>query len=111
MYPLRPLCPICGEKKVWEPHSMAILMGGALEKKGENHFVASDDDKISGFLTLAWHGAHDDGEGDFREKDLLIDIVDKASDGQFHLSFCSTSCLREFFNSAVDELERQLEDE
>ncbi len=90
---------------------MAILMGGALEKRGNEHFVTSDGDKIAGFLSLTWHGAHDDGEGKFREQDHTIDIVDMAPDGQFHLSFCSTSCLRAFLNNAVDELEKQLSGE
>ena len=87
---------------------MATLMGGALEKRGSDHFVTSDGDKIAGFLSLSWHGAHDNGEGDFREQDHILDIVDKAPDGQFHLSFCSTSCLRIFLNNAVDELEKQI---
>jgi hypothetical protein len=108
MYPSKPLCPICKEKKVWEPHSMAIISGGALEKLGKDHFVTSDGDKIAGFLSLVWHGAHDEGEGDFREKGHTIDIVDQASDGQFMLAFCSTACLRTFLNQAVEELERQI---
>ena len=90
---------------------MAILVGGALEKLGDDHFVTSNGDRIAGFLSLTWHGAHDDGEGEFREQDHFIDIVDKAPDGQFHLSFCSTSCLRAFLNNAVDELEKKLSGE
>lgn len=87
---------------------MAIISGGALEKLGKDHFVTSDGDKIAGFLSLVWHGAHDEGEGDFREKGHTIDIVDQASDGQFMLAFCSTACLRTFLNQAVEELERQI---
>lgn len=90
---------------------MALIMGGALEKLGKDHFVTSDGDKIAGYLSFVWHGAHDEGEGDFREMDHMIDIVDKAPDGQFQLSFCSTSCLRKFLNQAVDELERQISNE
>jgi hypothetical protein len=110
-FPSKPVCPVCGEKKVLEPHSMAILMGGALEKLGEDHFVTSSGDKIVGFLSLAWHGAHDDGEGDFREKDYILDLVNDSPDGQFQLAFCSTTCLRKFLNKAVDELESKLVDE
>jgi hypothetical protein len=99
------------QKKVLEPHSMAILMGGALEKLGEDHFVTSSGDKIVGFLSLIWHGAHDDGEGDFREKDYILDLVDESTDGQFQLAFCSTTCLRKFLNKAVDELESKLVNE
>ncbi len=29
-WPKKPLCPICGKNKVFEPHAMAILTAGAM---------------------------------------------------------------------------------
>ena len=107
-YPKKPICPICRKKKVWEPHSFAVLWGGAMEKKGRDHYSTEIEAKnIVGVLELSWHGAHDDGEGEFREIDSGVEIVDNAPNGNFNLYFCSTSCLREFLNKAVDELERR----
>ncbi len=37
-YPTKPLCPWCKKQKVMEPHSMAILTGGALAKLGKDHY-------------------------------------------------------------------------
>jgi hypothetical protein len=110
-YPKKPICPICRKNKVWEPHSFAMLWGGAMEKKGRDGYGSDiEDKKIVGFLSLEWHGAHDDGRGEFRECDCGIDIVDKAAGGNFGLYFCSTSCLREFLNKAVDKLEQEIQE-
>jgi ABC-type uncharacterized transport system permease subunit len=35
-----------------------------------------------------------------------LDIVVNSSAGQADIGFCSSKCLREFFNNCVDELER-----
>lgn len=110
-YPKRPVCPICKKNKVWEPHSFVVLWGGAIEKKGRDHYESTiENANIVGVLNLDWHGAHDDGEGEFREIGITVDIVDKATGGNFDLYFCSTSCLREFLNKAVDALEQGMQE-
>ena len=109
MYPERAICPICRKNKVLEPHSFAYLWGGAMEKKGRDYYSSEiESNRILGVLELAWHGAHDDGEGEFREIDSSVKIVDNAAGGNFSLFFCSTSCLREFLNKAVDKLEKEI---
>lgn len=87
-YPARALCPRCGKRKVWEPHSFAVL-------KGEVKF------------DLTFHGAHDNGIGGNRDVYVGVEIVRDRS-GEFELYFCSPSCLRTFLNDGVDELEARI---
>jgi hypothetical protein len=98
-------CPQCKKRKVGEPHSMAILSGGALllDRKRENSIHTK---ALSGFLKLIWHGAHDDGEGSDRDIGAMVEIAQDATGGQFDLYFCSPACVRAFLNSWVDALEK-----
>jgi hypothetical protein len=107
-YPSAAKCPQCKKRKVFEPHSMATLEGGALlmDRKRQN---SKHSDALFGFLALDWHGAHDDGIGDDRNLFTYMTVVEDAVGGQFSLYFCSTACLRAFFNSLVDELEKRIQ--
>jgi len=80
---------------VLEPHSFAVLSGGALAG-------------IDGFLNLTFHGAHDGGEGRKRAVYVSVDVVRDSKDGQFELYLCSTVCLRRFFAACVDRLDEKL---
>ncbi len=108
-WPKKPLCPICGKNKVFEPHSMAILAVGAMLMDRATDSGSMSDD-LDGFLALHWHGAHDGGKGKDRELFCGVDIVRDAFGGQADLYFCSTKCLRKFLNACVDELERKVAD-
>ncbi len=101
-------CPICKKSEVHEPHSMAILGAGALKMNRRRQEGTMSDD-LDGFLHLAWHGAHDNGQGINRDIGCILNIVQDARGGQADLYFCSTKCLREFLNGCVDELERNIE--
>ncbi len=106
-YPQKPLCPWCKKHKVLEPHSMAILSGGALTKKGRDHY-SGPSNNLNAYLSLTWHGAHDKGEGNDREIGYVLNIAEDVKGGLFDLMFCSTKCLRSFLNACVDELEKQI---
>jgi hypothetical protein len=103
-FPSRPRCPQCKKRKVFEPHSMAILSGGAMlmDRRRKN---GGPDKRMDGFLRLDWHGAHDSGVGHDREIGGSIELVRDCRGGQFEMYFCSTPCLRAFLNSCVDALE------
>lgn len=103
-FPDKALCPWCKKNKVFEPHSFAVLSAGAL---------LAEDSKLSysdmeGFFNLTWHGAHCGGKGKLRDIYKVMDVAEDVKRGQFDLYFCSFKCLRAWFNSAVDELERSV---
>lgn len=102
------VCPWCKKNKVLEPHSMAILIGGALLMDRSNDSGRMSDD-LDGFLTLTWHGAHEKGEGKDREIYASVDLAENTRGGQFEVYFCSTDCLRSYLNFCVDELEKKIE--
>ena len=106
-YPKKALCPWCQKNKLLEPHSFAILAGGALLMNRKEKFGAPDD-KMDGFLHLSWHGAHDGGQGKDREIGTAVHIAYDVRGGQFDLYFCSTKCLRSYLNFCVDELEKKI---
>jgi hypothetical protein len=106
-WPTKPLCPVCKKRKVWEPHSMAVLTAGALFMNRREK-LGGPSNKMDGFLSLAWHGAHDGGKGRGKEIGCVVDIIRDAVGGQADLYFCSTGCLRRFLNACVDELERRM---
>jgi len=106
-WPTKPVCPVCGKRKVWEPHSMAVLSAGALlmnrrEKSG------GPSNKMDGYLSLEWHGAHNGGKGRDKEIGCMVYVIRDVVGGQADLYFCSTLCLRRFLNACVDELERRM---
>jgi hypothetical protein len=107
-YPRNAVCPWCKKKKVMEPHSMAILTGGALAKVRRDVY-AGPTTGLKGTLSFHWHGAHDDGEGDHRDKGVIFDIARDVNGGLFALMFCSVKCLRGFLNSCLDDFERKIE--
>ena len=106
-YPKKALCPWCKKNKVLEPHSFAILGGGALlmDRKCDS---GGPDDSMDGFLHMSWHGAHDGGIGKDKGIGAMIEIARDVRGGQFDLYFCSTKCVRSYLNFCVDELERKL---
>ena len=105
--PDKPLCPWCRKHKVLEPHSMVLLQGGALVKVGRDHYSAPTKG-VKAFLSFRWHGAHDGGEGAYRDNDVEVCIAEGVHGGLFTLAFCSVRCLREFLNSSLDQLEAKM---
>ena len=105
--PRRPLCPVCKKSKILEPHSFAVLTGGALimDRRRRNGRM---DDALDGFLDLVWHGSHDGGEGIHPETSARVTIADSVRGGQFDIYVCSTRCLRKLFDEWVDRLEDAL---
>jgi hypothetical protein len=106
-YPREAICLWCKKRKVMEPHSMAILSGGALAKVGRNAY-SGPTKGLKGNLSFVWHGAHDSGEGDHRNTFVHFDITCDVEGGLFNLMFCSVKCLREFLSSCLDEFERRV---
>jgi hypothetical protein len=105
-YPTDGVCPWCKTGKVNEPHSMAILNGGAM-LMNDDRTCGGMDGRLDGFLSLIWHGAHSGGEGDFPEASGMVSIADDCGGGQFEMYFCSTDCLRAYLNHCVDRLEQE----
>jgi hypothetical protein len=105
-YPKEPLCPWCKKQKVLEPHSFAVLGGGALLKSGDG--ASGPSSELEGFLHFSWHGAHDGGQGRDPGAYGCTEVVRDVIGGQFDLYFCSTDCLRSFLNACVDDLEQKI---
>lgn len=101
-------CPMCHVGRIMEPNSFVCVSGGAiaLDRKGLNTVSA----RLDGFLGISWHGAHSDemGVGNLPDTFSSFELVSKSLGGQFDLYFCSTKCLRAFFNAVVDHLEERL---
>ena len=87
---------------------MAILAGGAMRVVDRKKKSATIADDCIGFLDLVWHGAHDGGIGADREICARVQLADDTPRGQFEFYFCSTHCLRKFFNACVDRLEMKI---
>ena len=107
VFPNKAICPWCRKRKVYEPHSMAILNAGAMRQVAKDRFEMAND--AGAFMTLMWHGAHSGGTGELPDVYASVDVADEVANGQFELYFCSTSCLRGFLNYCVDELENRME--
>jgi len=107
-YPKEALCPWCKKQKVLEPHSFAVIGGGALLKSEDDVYGPSNE--MEGFLHFSWHGAHDGGQGKDSEATGHTEIVKDVIGGQFDLYFCSTDCLRSFLNACIDDLEQKIKE-
>lgn len=97
------ICPICKGLLPSGPSSFAFVNGGALKQVPDGS--AGMDDDLLGFLSIGFHGAHSEGND---EASACVYIADDVPLGQYEYTFCSTACLRGFFNRAVDELESRL---
>jgi len=107
-YPRLPVCPSCRRKRVFEPHSFAVLSAGALLKTGPGD-TARPDQRMLGFLDLTWHGAHNGGSGKNADLFVTLPIARDVFGGQSEIYFCSTSCLHRFFGRLVQELQRRVD--
>jgi len=97
------LCPQCKKARVmgtYPAYPTIILMGGAMrvvDRKSKSAEIADD---CIGFLDLCTHNEHGN--------DVMVDIVDDTPSGQFEMYFCSTRCLRAFFDMCVNDLETKM---
>jgi hypothetical protein len=107
VYPERPVCPVCGRKRVFEPHPFATLAFGALLNTRHG---AGLDERMDGFLNLVWHDGHSEVDHP-RFACVTVPVADDVKGGQGEFYFCSTPCLRRFFNGLVDELDRRVKGE
>jgi hypothetical protein len=106
-FPEQPICPICSKNRVFEPHNFVTLNGGSflLDKNGDS----TSNKRMEGFLDLGWHGHHyEEKEDENKDTMARIEVVKDSLEGQFSLYFCSTECLRIFFNRLVDDLEKEI---
>jgi endogenous inhibitor of DNA gyrase (YacG/DUF329 family) len=106
-FPSKAKCPICKKRKVLEPHSMAIFSGGSIYTGNKQGIP----DNLEGYTSLIWHGAHDTGIGKDRDIFTRVDFARDTDGGQFEVYFCSTKCMRTFFNQWVDALETKVKKE
>lgn len=95
-----PHCVTC-KRKCGEPGEFVALTSGAILHTDSARENGGPDDLMSAFLALVKHGAEPEGPC------FSLDIVSDLVGGQAELMFCSSDCLRSFFNAAVDELERR----
>jgi hypothetical protein len=103
-FPRDYICPICRKKQITEPNNYIVLQGGAIISGKEGDSIFPED--VTGFLELIWHGRDDDNIVYENEvNSCLLPLARDSSDGQFGFYFCSTTCLRDFFMTIVDDLE------
>ncbi len=99
-YPSSRVCPICNTDRHSSNSGFYVLNAGALEEVSQETLMMSD--KLKGFLKLAYHPSEDSDENGF-----CIDIVKDSECGQFDIYFCSTNCMRIFFNKIIDTIENK----
>jgi hypothetical protein len=97
-------CPVCGGPLSAEPGGFAFINGGALRKIDKDTAVPAAD--LIGFLSVGFHGGH---SGIEQVPSASMYVADDVPTGQFEFYFCSTECLRGFFNQCVDALEQTIE--
>lgn len=96
-------CLVCKQSTTRAMDTQVVLSGGALLVDARGDSTSTKDGALEGFLGGTAHGP------DGRSRALLasVDVVRELAGGQFDLYFCSTKCLRSFFSSFVDELDRR----
>ncbi|EKD28692.1 MAG: putative cytosolic protein [uncultured bacterium] len=96
-YPRNPsVCPICKKKA----KSNVILNTGALLADRKNNTAVMSED-LDGFFSIILHDHPKDNHA-------FLHVADSVHNGQCEFYFCSTKCLRKFFNICVDEFEKKI---
>ncbi|WP_435263863.1 hypothetical protein [Tenacibaculum sp. nBUS_03] len=99
-FPNDEICPICKTNRITLNSEFYVLNGGALEKINNDTSIPSD--IMEGFLSVQYHSGENSENYGFN-----IDIVDESKGGQFDIYFCSTNCMKEFFNQLIDTIEKK----
>jgi hypothetical protein len=101
---LKGRCLTCDKKGCGEPNSFAFLMTGAclMDRRGK---TGGPDERMEAYFNIGWHDAHDGGRGARHPERTYVSVLDDVPLGQADLQFCSTRCLRRFFNTIVDSIE------
>lgn len=86
-------CTFCNQPMPLNDSDIWIGVG-ALQGTADSQTIVDHNDVFAFFL-IREHNAK------------LIDIVKSGRGGQADIGFCSTQCLRDFFNLLVDELEKE----
>lgn len=82
------------------------MMTGALLMDGKGK-GGGPDKRMEAFFDIGWHDAHDGGRGVRHPERTYVSVLDDVPLGQADLQFCSTQCLRRFFNGIVDAVENR----
>ena len=110
------ICPICSKNKIDSSEKVILNAGGIIDSITESKIQKGIENSegslgihypLTGFWNIAWHCLNISKEKNVTAVNL--EIVNFSKLGQFDLYFCSTHCLRVFFNAIVDEMERIIE--
>ena len=96
-------CPHC--KCKLSDGNFIVLNGGSMVKIGDSKY--SSDNSLLPFLNLIWHEyLPQKNEHGAIESSVFLEVTDKKNHilGQFEYNFCSIECIREWFNSKLEEL-------
>lgn len=97
-YLVNPACDCCRGKM--PAKEFVTLSVGATQDLAKDHRIDLTETEVC--FGLGWQGPSDEiGTG--------FQVVSNSSEGQCHFNFCSTACLRDFLNSCVNHLEKQIE--
>jgi hypothetical protein len=91
-------CLVCG--KPYQGRGFAYLGAGASCDFDE---CGIDERALGAFFHVGFHGKNAD-----MSDSGGVEVVKDLDGGQFDLQFCSTACLRQFFSTIVDEVEKSI---
>lgn len=96
-------CPMCNKLMSSKDRTEQITVGmGALRKDPSEKDSWHMDKDLGGFLNICTHT-----HGDSKMPHLYLNVVDMSALGQADFAFCSIKCLKNFFMTIIEELERQ----
>jgi len=100
-------CPVCGKLMAeGEKMEQVVLNIGAMMQNDKEKNTWCVGFNLGGFMHIMDHT-----HGDVDLPSISVDVVEQSAFGQADLCFCSTKCLRAFFNAIVDEADRQIREE
>lgn len=96
-------CLVCGRKIAWNEWPERITLGSGAILNDSGAETGGPSDQMEGFITLFYHASsqHHDSSASLI---VATDVVG----GQVDLDFCSTECLRAFFDSITEEMQRRV---
>ena len=96
-------CPVCKKSMIKNGCVEQIVLNfGALRKDKNTKDSWSMGHDLGGFMSVGTH-IHSDKS---KWNSSSVEVVDLSENGQADMYFCSPKCLRKFFSSIVDQLEK-----
>ena len=109
-YPFTGQCPVCGI--FFNESGFSFFSAGALLYDHKGNMVIRKIIQMKSYFHIGFHGSENfTTKNNCNESYFSLPIVDFLNKGEFEFNFCSIECMRIWFNTILDDFQRQFKEQ